>query len=116
MFWFLLNKKTDRFLKIHFTHRKTIYMYIPTESIRKTTPKPRNIEAQKLIESSLNRVCSFEFFGRDTTNTKNQAVKKVPIVSSTVARCGNTAGFTGETYRCILSMLFLKLFKKLHFY
>lgn len=80
-------------------------MYIPTESIRKTTPKPRNIEAQRLIESSLNRVRSFEFFGRETTNTKNQAVKKVPIVSNTVAKCGNTAGFTGETYRCILSIL-----------
>uniref|UniRef100_A0A034WCN1 Uncharacterized protein n=1 Tax=Bactrocera dorsalis TaxID=27457 RepID=A0A034WCN1_BACDO len=85
-------------------------MYIPTESIRKTTPKPRNIEAQRLIESSLNRVRSLEFFGRDTTKTKNQAVKKVPIVSNTVARCGNTAGFTGETYRCILSMLSLFIY------
>lgn len=70
---------------------------MPTESMRKTTPKPRNIEAHRLMESSLNRVLSLEFLGRDTTNTKNQAVKKVPIVNNTVARCGNTAGFTGET-------------------
>lgn len=75
--------------------------------MRNTMPNPRNIDAHKLIESSLNKVRSFELLGRETTNTKNQAVKKVPIVSNTVARCGNTEGFTGEMYRCIVS-IFLK--------
>lgn len=59
-------------------------------------PNPRNIEAHRLIRSSLISVDSFEFF-RDTTKIKNQAVKKVPIIRRTVARWGKTAGFTGDT-------------------
>ena len=29
--------------------------------------------------------------------TKNQAIKKMPMPSSTTVRCGNTAGFMGLT-------------------
>lgn len=32
------------------------------------------------------------------SNTKNHAVKNVPIARRTVAKCGNTVGFTGEMY------------------
>jgi len=59
-------------------------------------PNPRKTEAHRLISSSLIRVLSLALF-RDTTKMKNQAVKKVPMTRSTVARWGKTAGFTGET-------------------
>lgn len=45
--------------------------------------------------------------GRLTSNTKNQAVKKVPIVIRTVASIGNAAGEIGEMYRTIESILCL---------
>lgn len=80
--------------------------YIPTDRSRKTTPNPRKIEANKLMSNSLKMVDSFcEFLGRDTSKTKNQAVKNVPMANRTVARCGNTAGLMGETYRIMESIL-----------
>lgn len=39
-----------------------------------------------------------------TSYTKNQAVKNIPIPSSTTASSGKTAGFTGETYLVIDSI------------
>jgi len=33
--------------------------------------------------------------------TKNQAMKNIPMLSSTTDRCGNTAGLMGLTYRLI---------------
>lgn len=35
--------------------------------------------------------------------TKNQAVKNIPMASSTTVRCGKTAGFTGLVYLVIVS-------------
>ena len=35
--------------------------------------------------------------------TKNHAIKKIPIPSSTMVRCGKTAGLTGDTYLAIVS-------------
>lgn len=51
-------------------------------------------------------------FGRETTKTKNHDVKNVPMISSNVAKCGNTDGLMGDTYRVndsIFSCLSLKL-------
>lgn len=71
---------------------------MPTDSKRNRTPNPRNSAANKLISNSLKTTLSFEFnFGRETSNTKNHAVKNVPIPSRTVAKCGNTAGLMGDT-------------------
>lgn len=39
-----------------------------------------------------------------TSYTKNQAVKKMPIPNRTTVKWGNTAGFTGDTYRVIDSI------------
>lgn len=73
--------------------------------------------ANRLISNSLNIVPSLvlivpsfpTIFGRDTSKTKNQAVKNVPIASNTVAKCGNTAGLMGEIYLVIDSMVLEKL-------
>lgn len=78
---------------------------MPTDNNRNSTPKPRNTEANREINSSLKMTPSLLFFGLDTSNTKNQAVKKVPIAKSTVAKCGNTVGFIGEMYLVIVSIL-----------
>lgn len=65
-------------------------------------PKPRNTAANRLIKSSLKIAPGLlDAFGRDTTYTKNQDVKNVPMVNSTMAKCGNTDGLIGET--CLLS-------------
>lgn len=40
-----------------------------------------------------------------TSNTKNQAVKKVPMVSKTVASRGNADGLIGDVYRIIDSIV-----------
>lgn len=73
---------------------------MPTDSSKNNTPNPRNNAANKLIKSSLNiRPLLLKVFGRDTTNTKNHDVKNVPIINRTVAKCGNTDGLIGDTYR-----------------
>ena len=78
---------------------------MPTDNSKNKTPKPRNSAANKLISNSLNITPSLALnFGLDTSKTKNQAVKKVPMKSKTVARCGNTAGLI-NTYRAIDSIL-----------
>lgn len=79
---------------------------MPTDNNRKSTPNPRNIAANKLISSSLKITPSMMLaFGRATSNTKNHAVKKVPMARRTVAKCGNTLGFIGDTYLDIDSIL-----------
>lgn len=82
---------------------------MPTDSRRKSTPKPRNIEANRLISNSLKMTLSFLsplfLLGRLTSNTKNHAVKKVPMVTRTVASIGNAAGEIGDIYRTIESIL-----------
>lgn len=73
---------------------------MPTDNSRNNKPKPKNIAANKLINNSLKTIpLLLTPFGRETTNTKNHDVKNVPIISNTVAKCGNTDGFIGDTYR-----------------
>lgn len=79
---------------------------IPTDSIRNSTPKPRNSAANKLINSSLKTTPVLgQHFGRDTSKTKNQDVKNVPMISKTAAKCGNTDGLMGDTYRVRFSIV-----------
>ena len=65
---------------------------MPTLRSRNKMPNPRKIEAKRLSSSSLKTTLSFglflsvDLFGRLTSNTKNQAVKKVPTVRRTVDR------------------------------
>lgn len=71
---------------------------MPTDNMRNSNPKPRNRAANRLMSSSLKMTPDFVWhFGRDTSKTKNHDVKKVPMMSRTVARCGNTVGLMGET-------------------
>lgn len=54
-------------------------------------------------------VLSFEFvFGLETSNTKNHAVKNVPNISRTDAKCGKLAGLMGEIYLDMDSILKLR--------
>lgn len=85
------------------------YTYIPTDNNKNKTPNPRNSDANKLIKSSLKITPSLKLpFGRDTSKTKNHAVKNVPMARSTVAKCGNTVGFIGEIYLVIVSIFACK--------
>lgn len=84
---------------------------MPTLSSRNNIPNPRNIDANKLMRSSLKITLSLgpvlpeaPLPGRLTSNTKNQAVKNVPMVNRTVDRSGNADGLIGETYRTIESI------------
>lgn len=80
---------------------------MPTDRNRNSKPKPRNIAANKLMSNSLKmRPVLLNPFGRETTKTKNHAVKKVPITNRTNAKCGNTDGLMGDTYRVNDSMFF----------
>lgn len=73
---------------------------MPTDRNRKSKPKPKKMAANKLMSNSLKmRVLLLNPFGRETTKTKNHDVKNVPIIRSTVAKCGNTDGLIGDTYR-----------------
>lgn len=73
---------------------------MPTDKSRNNRPTPKNIDANKLISISLKMApVLLDTFGRVTTNTKNQDVKKVPIINNTVAKCGNTDGLIGNTCR-----------------
>jgi hypothetical protein len=79
---------------------------MPTDKSRNNTPNPKNNAAKRLMRSSLKITPSLKFdFGRDTSKTKNQAVKNVPIAKRTHAKCGKTAGLIGETYLVIDSIL-----------
>lgn len=80
---------------------------MPTLNNKKRTPNPRKNAPNKLISNSLNMtLLSFAAaFARDISNTKNHAVKKIPIANPIVARCGNTAGLIGDVCRTIDSML-----------
>lgn len=76
------------------------YTYIPTDRNKNSTPKPKNIAANKLMSNSLKTsALLLAPFGRDTTKTKNHDVKNVPMINRTVAKCGNADGFIGDTYR-----------------
>lgn len=83
---------------------------MPTDKSRNNRPTPKNIDANKLINISL-RISPvlLNTFGRDTTKTKNQDVKKVPIINNTVAKCGNTDGLIGNTCRDSDSISYSKL-------
>lgn len=83
---------------------------MPTLSSKKRIPKPRKMEANRLIRSSL-KMTPLSFFrsplallGRLTSNTKNQAVKKVPTKSRAVANMGNADGEMGLIYRTMDSI------------
>lgn len=79
---------------------------MPTDNSRNNKPKPRNTAANKLISNSLKiTALLLNPFGRDTTKTKNHDVKNVPMINKTVAKCGNTDGFIGDTYRVNDSIL-----------
>lgn len=45
-----------------------------------------------------------DLLGRLTSNTKNQAVKKVPMVRRTVESSGKADGLIGEVYRSMDSI------------
>lgn len=75
---------------------------MPTHSNRNNVPKPEKIAATKDTSSSLKMY--LVFFVLVTSYTKNQAVKKTPIPNRTIAKCGKTAGLTGDTYLVIDSM------------
>lgn len=82
---------------------------MPTDRNRNNKPKPRNVAANKLINSSLKTsVLLLTPFGRETTKTKNHDVKNVPIINKIVAKCGNIDGLMGDTYRVSDSILRLK--------
>lgn len=86
---------------------------MPTDRNRNSIPKPRNIAANKLMSNSLkNRLLLLNPFGRETTKTKNHDVKNVPIINSTVAKCGNTDGLMGDTYRVNDSIFILSTILK----
>lgn len=73
---------------------------MPTDRNKNSSPKPKKIAANKLISSSLNTSALLLMaFGRETTKTKNQDVKNVPMISRSPAKCGNTDGLMGDTYR-----------------
>lgn len=59
-------------------------IYIRVVNIRKTTPKPRNIDAMKEIKSSRTIFRDLVF----TSRVKNQARKKRPNEMHTKLRCG----------------------------
>lgn len=70
---------------------------MPTDSSRNSKPHPRNTDANKLNSNSLKMSALWANpFGRDTTNTKNQDVKNVPMTSRTVASNGNADGLIGD--------------------
>lgn len=78
---------------------------MPTDNSKNNRPNPKNTAANKLINNSLKMAPLLaEPFGRETTKTKNHAVKIVPIINNTVAKCGNTDGFIGDTKRAIESI------------
>lgn len=88
---------------------------MPTDRNKNSNPKPKKIAANKLMSSSLKTsALLLTPFGRETTKTKNHDVKNVPIINSNVAKCGNTDGLMGDTYRVndsIFPCFFLKLTK-----
>lgn len=70
---------------------------MPTDSSRNSNPKPRNTDANKLNTNSLKTDAPWANpFGRDTTNTKNQDVKNVPMTSNIEANNGNAVGLIGD--------------------
>lgn len=80
---------------------------MPTDRNRNSSPKPKKIAANKLMSSSLKTsALLLTPFGRETTKTKNHDVKNVPIINSSVAKCGNTDGLMGDTYRVNDSIVF----------
>lgn len=78
-----------------FSYFPISYTYIPTDNRRNNTPNPEKIEATRATNSSFFKL--LVFFVLVTSYTKNQAVKKTPMPSRTNVKCGNTAGFTGDT-------------------
>lgn len=68
--------------------------------------------ANRLMNNSLKiRVLLLNPFGRETTKTKNHDVKNVPIISNTVAKCGNIDGLIGDTYRVNDSIFCLQIIR-----
>lgn len=83
---------------------------MPTDRNRNSSPKPKKMAANRLMSSSLKtRLVLLNPFGRETTKTKNHDVKNVPIISKTVAKCGNTDGLIGDTYRVNDSIFLCKI-------
>lgn len=79
---------------------------MPTDNSRNSSPKPRNVAANKLKNISLMMDPPWlDPFGRDTTKTKNHDVKSVPMTNKTVANSGNAVGLIGDVYRTNDSIL-----------
>lgn len=83
------------------------YTKIPTDNSKNNIPNPRKVAANKLINNSLKITPPASLVANflETSKTKNQAVKNVPIINKMPARCGKIAGLTGDIYLVIDSIL-----------
>jgi len=70
---------------------------MPTHKIKKSEPRPMNIDATEEIIISFTK--ALVYLVDVTSYTKNHAVKNSPIDSKINARCGYVTGLIGLRYR-----------------